>query len=294
MAGCLTVELSCHTAKPCVECSSDPSNSKLRHRRPQAGPVLVPDSGPEINMDYRTIKKSTVLIGLTALFFIVWGMPTAEAFIWPKIVGSADYQISTLEGEFSKTSSRSPSVDPKKGPPGSLFTVRGAWFRSFDIVESIKLGGIEVLGNQVINTDSNGEFVAKGLVIPGLDPGFYSLIITVGNGRHKTTTSSSFEVLPAARSGARGALTSVGFAPLIEAENLERAFFFQNTSKDWLFFDPRESFANKNTLLDVREGEVYWLQVKRTQTVTLNGTERTLSCILEKQEAINCWNVLVW
>jgi len=161
-------------------------------------------------------------------------------------------------------------------------------------VESIELGGIEVLGNQVIHIDSNGDFVAKGLVIPGLDPGFYSLIITVGNGRHKTTTSSSFEVLPAARSGARGALTSVGFAPLIEAENLERAFFFQNTSKDWLFFDPRESFANKNTLLDVREGEVYWLQVKRTQTVTLNGTEVTLSCVLEKQEAINCWNVLVW
>jgi len=49
-------------------------------------------------------------------------------------------------------------------------------------VESIELGGIEVLGNQVIHIDSNGDFVAKGLVIPGLDPGFYSLIITVGNG----------------------------------------------------------------------------------------------------------------
>ena len=90
------------------------------------------------------------------------------------------------------------------------------------------------------------------------------------------------------------ALTSVGFAPLIEAANLERVFFFRNNHKDWLFFDPREAFANSNTLLDVRDGEIYWVKVRRTETVTLNGIERTLSCTDEGLETVNCWNVLVW
>ncbi len=245
------------------------------------------------NMCKRVNRRAIALLAWTTFFLVVWNMPTAEVLEWPEIAHGAVHQISDQDGEISERSGQNPGVDPKEGPPGSLFTVRGARFRSFDPVESIRLGGIEVLGNQIINTDSGGNFVAVGLVVPGLDPGIYALVITVGNGKHKTTTSTSFEVTQSSRPGVVSALTQVGFAPIIEAANLERVFFFQNTRKDWLFFDPREAFATSNTLLDVRDGEIYWVKVRRTETVTLNGMERTLTCAEEGLETVNCWNVLV-
>ena len=243
-------------------------------------------------MGKRVNIRTIALLAWTTFFLVLWYMPTAEVVEWPEIAYGAVHQILNQDEIISER--RGPGIDPKEGPPGSLFTVRGARFRSFDPVESIRLGGIEVLGNQIINTDSHGNFVAVGLVVPGLDPGFYALVITVGNGKHKTTTSTRFEVTQSSRPGVVSALTSLGFAPLIEEANLERVFFFRNSHKDWLFFDPREVFSTTNTLLDVRDGEIYWVKVRRNETVTLNGMERTLNCAEDGLETVNCWNVLVW
>ena len=51
--------------------------------------------------------------------------------------------------------------DPPSGPPGSQFTVSGTGFRGFAPVESITLGGSDILGNRTINTDTNGELGAR-------------------------------------------------------------------------------------------------------------------------------------
>ncbi len=82
----------------------------------------------------------------------------------------------------------------RRGPPGSLFTIRASGFRSFEVVESIKLGGKELLGNRTINIDTDGAFIAADLQVPGLDPGRYALVVTVGSGDRKTTVTSIFEV----------------------------------------------------------------------------------------------------
>ena len=74
-----------------------------------------------------------------------------------------------------------PVITPQQGPPGSLFTVRASGFQSFVAVQSIKIGGANVLGNRTINTDADGAFTAVDLQVPGLDPGRYVLFVTVGS-----------------------------------------------------------------------------------------------------------------
>ncbi len=181
---------------------------------------------------------------------------------------------------------------PQKGPPGSLFTVRGSGFRSFDTVESIKLGGTDVLGNRTVNTDADGAFTAE-LQVPGLDPGRYALVVTVGTGDNETTVTGIFEVT-AQEQATSSVSPASGFAPLIDADNLVRVFLFRNSTKDWLFYDPRPAFAASNTLDELRDGEIYWTKVSRDQNATLNGKPRNLTCANPGTPSENCWNLVVW
>lgn len=181
---------------------------------------------------------------------------------------------------------------PQKGPPGSLFTVRGSGFRSFDAVESIKLGGVGVLGNRTVNTDADGAFTAV-LQVPGLDPGRYALVVTVGTGDNETTVTGIFEVT-AQEQATSSVSPASGFAPLIDADNLGRVFLFRNSTKDWLFYDPRPAFATSNTLDELRYGEIYWTKVSRDQNATLNGKPRNLTCANPGTPSENCWNLVVW
>ncbi len=183
---------------------------------------------------------------------------------------------------------------PQQGPPGSLFTVRAGGFRSFALVESIKLGGIEVLmGNRSVNTDADGNLIAERLVVPGLDPGIYSLVVTVGSGIYKTTSVSTFEIT-AHQQNASSVTPSSGLAPLLDADNLVRIFNFENSTKMWRFYDPRPAFAAANTLGELRDRDIYWIEVRRDQEVTLNGKPQRVTCTNEGTLSEDCWNLLVW
>jgi hypothetical protein len=198
------------------------------------------------------------------------------------------------DGESAARASHSAQVAPsQQGPPGSRFTIRASGFRSFDPVESIKLGGVDVLGNRTIYTDAAGGFIAEDLLVPGLDLGIYALVITVGSGRHETTVASIFEVT-GQQLGSSNVSLAVGLAPLLEADNLVRVFSFSNRTKEWLFFDPRTAFALTNTLEELRGGEIYWIKVKRDQDLTLNGKETGVSCNNIGTPSENCWTLVVW
>ena len=181
----------------------------------------------------------------------------------------------------------------REGPPGSLFTVSGAGFRSFAVVQSIKLGGIGVLGNRNVNTNADGNFTATSLQVPGLDPGRYALTVTVGSGSNETTAVGIFEVT-IQQQDTSGKSPGVGLAPLLDADNLVRVFYLRNTTKDWLFYDPRPAFAAANTLMELRDRQIYWLKVKRDQDATLNGKAQRVSCTDKGTAFENCWNLLVW
>ncbi len=124
-------------------------------------------------------------------------------------------------------------------PPGALFTVSASGFRSYELVGSIKMGWVELMGSRTINTDGDGAFTAKDLQVPGLDPGIYAFVVTVGSGHLRTTTSSTFEIT-GPRRAASSETPASGLAPIIEADNLVRVFFFRNSSKDWIFYDLRK------------------------------------------------------
>jgi len=233
-------------------------------------------------------------IALLTLAVILLGAAGTPASLSPS-VALAGFQQTTLHAEFiSQQASGSPGVDPDRGPPGSFFTVSGTGSRSFTEVESITLGGRNVLGNRSVNTDGDGSFVADNLVVPGLEPGNYSLVVKVGTGIQETTTTTLFEVTALGSQTAQSSPPAVALAPLIDANNLERVFLFDNGTKTWLFFDPRPVFAAANTLKDLRDRQIYWFKVSRDQTVTLNGKEQIVSCTNEGTASENCWNLIVW
>ena len=69
--------------------------------------------------------------------------------------------------------------------------------------------------------------------------------------------------------------------------DLVRVFTFDNTTKQWQFYAP--SVAEFSDLEVFTPGQAYLFLVSRDITVSMNGTERDLTC-----EAGNCWNQIVW
>lgn len=232
-------------------------------------------------------SRRYVLLFWVAALVMVLASPT------PIVLGDYDQSSGLGKAMLPQESGSIPIAIPLEGPAGSLFTVSGSGFRPFAVVESIKLGGRGVLGNHTVNTDADGNFVAASLLVPGLDPGRHALSVTVGTGSQETTTVGIFEVTAQQQDTSSGS-PAVGFAPLLDADNLERVFNFRNSTKDWIFYDPRPALADANTLKELRVREVYWLKVRRDQDVTLNGKAQRVSCANIGTPSENCWNLVVW
>lgn len=228
-----------------------------------------------------------VLLSWMAALVMVSASPTLIAH------GNYDQASGSSKAMFPQESGSAPVAAPLEGPAGSLFTVSGSGFRSFAVVESIKLGGLGVLGNRTVNTDADGNFIAASLLVPGLDPGIHALVVTVGSGSQETNAVGTFEVTVLQQDTSSGS-PEVGLAPLLDADNLERVFNFRNSTKDWIFYDPRPAFAAANTLKELRNREIYWLKVRRDQDVTLNGKAQRVSCANKGTASENCWNLVVW
>ena len=235
------------------------------------------------------------LIAPLILVVILLGTAGMPASLSPS-VAMADSQQRTPHAEFlsHQMSEGTPGVDPDRGPAGSFFTVSGTGFRSLTEVESIKLGGSEVLGNRTVNTGADGSFVADNLLVPGLDPGIYGLVITVGRDSNQTIAVTTFEVTASESQPVQSSSPASALAPLIDADNLERVFYFDNSTKTWRFFDHRPAFAAANTLEELRDREIYFFKVSRDQTATLNGKEQALTCVNEGTTSEDCWNNIVW
>lgn len=64
------------------------------------------------------------------------------------------------------------------------------------------------------------------------------------------------------------------FAPL--GDNLVRAWKFDAATQTWDFYDPRPAFASFNTVREVVTTNFFWMKLRNSQTVSLNGRSRTL------------------
>ena len=78
-------------------------------------------------------------------------------------------------------------------------------------------------------------------------------------------------------------------APL--GDKLAAVLYFDNISKEYMFYDHRPEFAGLNTLEELVAGESYWLIVTDDfEDIPLGGKLRSLTC----NAAGNCWNLIVW
>jgi hypothetical protein len=67
--------------------------------------------------------------------------------------------------------------------------------------------------------------------------------------------------------------------------NLVRLWHFDNTAKEWSFYDPSPTFATVNAITEIVPMQAYWIRVEQDQIVVLNGRERFLFA---------GWNLIGW
>ena len=177
------------------------------------------------------------------------------------------------------------TITPARGASGTLVTVTGEGFRTFETVERVEFSGLSTMGGRSVNTDNNGDFEIQGLLVPGLDPGIHAVKVEVSTGTNRTTSSTSFEVL---ETGLIGAPTPIADVYAM-SESLLRIFRFDNNTKTWKFNDPREEFADANTLDELVSGGVYWLLIDQDVELDIDGVLLNLTCTGD-----DCWNLVVW
>lgn len=97
-------------------------------------------SGHLVSRHIIAVSWRCVFFSLVAVLVMVAETPTPVAH------GNYDQLSGLGKAMFPQESGNTPVAAPQGGPQGSLFSVSGSGFRSFATVESIKLGGIGVLG----------------------------------------------------------------------------------------------------------------------------------------------------
>ena len=175
------------------------------------------------------------------------------------------------------------TVEPGEAQPGDLISLSATDLKPYTSADEVKIGGSEV-NFTAANTDIDGNITLTDLLVPGLDPGTYSVVLKVD----ETVAIGELTVL--AEDSAAGAGAQLPEALTELSDSLVRVFHFNGVDKSWDFYDPRADFADLNTLTTMVNGEPYWILVSEGQeNVVLNNKPRTLTCV-----GGDCWNQLVW
>ena len=175
------------------------------------------------------------------------------------------------------------TVTPGEGQPGDMVTLTAGNMKVYTAVDYVEIGGTRQ-ENPGVNTDRDGNVTVEDVLIPGLDPGVYSVVINVDG------TIAIGEINVLAESSAAGAPAELPGAVESLGDNLVAIFHFDDVGKEWSFYDPRPEFADLNTLTELVNGEAYWILVSESvEDVVLNNKVRSLTC-----RGDDCWNLEVW
>ena len=175
------------------------------------------------------------------------------------------------------------TVTPNEGQPGDMVTLTASNMPVYTEAKYVEIGGT-TYDNPGVNTDRDGNITVEDVLIPGLDPGVYSVVIKVQD------TIAIGEVKVLAESSAAGAPSELPGAVESLGDSLVAIFHFDDVGKVWTFYDPRPDFAELNTLTEMVNGEAYWILVSETvEDVVLNNKVRSLTC-----RGSDCWNLEVW
>ena len=175
------------------------------------------------------------------------------------------------------------TVTPSSAQPGDLISISATDMPVYTAADQVKIGGTE-FNDPGVNTDRDGNITIDGLLVPGLDPGTYSVLLNVRG----TIAIGEIEVQAEDSASGPGAMLPDALSEV--GDNLVRVFHFNGVDKSWDFYDPRPDFAELNTLTTMVNGEPYWILVSEGQDgALLNNKSRDLTCV-----GGDCWNQIVW
>ena len=181
------------------------------------------------------------------------------------------------------------TADRLSGGPGTEVTITGTGFKRFTPVATLKVGTIDVTPSPKPSSGVDGG-LSVTFTIPGSDTGVQTIELDVGG----TTASVGFTVTD--DSGVTGVVTPIetALAPLFANNMLDRAFFFNNVTKDWNFYINDEAFSDANDLDEVSSGQPIWIKVTGDTSVELNGSTTDLTCVNPGTAEEDCWNLIVF
>ena len=178
-------------------------------------------------------------------------------------------------------------VTPAEAQPGDTLSLSTTNMPVYTKVLYVEVGGTRQTFENV-NTDRDGNITVENVLVPGLDPGTYSVVIAVGERDNPTIAIGEVEVL--AEGLGTGATAMLPDAVSDLGDNLDAIFHFNNTNKAWTFYDPRPEFAELNTLNELVSGQPYWVLVKDNQEdVNWNNRLINFTC-----SGGDCWNLEIW
>ena len=216
------------------------------------------------------------------------GRFSVEHRIHRKVAIPDSVQVKATFGDVAKIGSfavpaSTITVTPNEGQPGDMVTLTANNMPVYTSADYVEIGGT-TYDDPGVNTDRDGNITVEDVLIPGLDPGVYSVVINVDG------TIAIGEVNVLAESSARGAPAELPGAVESLGDSVVAIFHFDDVGKSWSFYDPRPEFSDLNTLTEMVNGEAYWILVSETvEDELLNNKNRSLTC-----RGTDCWNLEVW
>ena len=249
-------------------------------------PVDNPDN-PE-SVAVKVEVADTTRSRIYTLFADAVGRVTQEHRVHRNVAIPSNVQVKLSYGVVAEIGSFSVpastiEVTPGEGQPGDMISLTAGNMPVYSEVNYVEIGGTRS-NDPGVNTDRDGNVTVEDVLIPGLDPGLYSVVINIKG------TIAIGEITVLAESSAAGAPAMLPGAVESLGDSLVAIFHFDDVGKEWSFYDPRPEFADLNTLTEMVNGEAYWILVSETvDEAVLNNKVRSLTC-----RGADCWNLEVW
>ena len=144
------------------------------------------------------------------------------------------------------------TVTPESVLPGDTATIRGENLPAFSVVRPVHIGGRDVTPVPHTSVDRNGAFEIE-VTVPQMELG-EQLVRVEASG---VILTYIIEITEPPLSGPTGDV----FRELIQADVLMRIWQLEPSDQSWTHFDPREEFADFNTLTEVNSGEFVWIKM---------------------------------
>ncbi|PKB72465.1 MAG: hypothetical protein BZY87_00530 [SAR202 cluster bacterium Io17-Chloro-G6] len=151
------------------------------------------------------------------------------------------------------------TITPSSAAVEDTVVIDGTGFNSLATVTVLTIGGASALPSPAPRATRNGEVTAT-ILVPLLNPGTYTVVMT--NAAGFSATSTLTVVTSSAPPASTQADTQVIFAVVIDNDNnLVRVWRYSNATQEWSFYDPRDEFADANTLEKTGAGDIVWVNV---------------------------------